>query len=258
MLQSCGVFGLITRSAVPADAPAVHRLIADSERRHGGSVVTAVDAVAADLARPTLDLARDTLLVYDPPGGLVGSSWMHIGRRAVVHVHPGHEGRGLGTRLLAWTESPARATGSHDLGQTINDANTAATALLRAHGYHPKVTQWRLAIDLPAAKPAVPAGIDVRPFQPGDEQTTYRMAEGAFMDWQERRRSYEEWSKLTIARAAFAPALSPLAFHCDRLVAQSARPGRPHRARRGGSRVPPPRHRPGAASAGFRRLRPVR
>jgi mycothiol synthase len=210
MLQSCGVFGLITRSAVPADAPAVHRLIADSERRHGGSVVTAVDAVAADLARPTLDLARDTLLVYDPPGGLVGWSWMHIGKRAVVHVHPGHEGRGLGTRLLAWTESRARATGSHDLGQTINDANTAATALLRAHGYHPKVTQWRLAIDLPAAKPAVPARIDVRPFQPGDEQTTYRALPTRRHDGPTQRHPRPQAADQPLNRQAATPRVEPV------------------------------------------------
>jgi mycothiol synthase len=212
------VLGLITRSAVPADVPAIHRLIADGERHHGGRVLTAVDAVAADLARPTLDPARDTLLVYAPQGELVGWSWMHIGKRAEVHVHPDHEGRGLGTGLLAWTESQARATGSNDLGQTINDANTAATALLHAHGYRPTATQWQLEIDLPTAESIVPAGIDIRPFHPGDEQATYRMAEAAFMDWQERHRSYAEWSKLTIARDTFAPALSPLAFDGDRLV----------------------------------------
>jgi ribosomal protein S18 acetylase RimI-like enzyme len=193
-------------------------LIAAGERRHGGRVVTAVDAVAANLARPTLDLTRDTLLVYDPPGELVGWSWMHIGKRAEVHVHPDHEGCGLGTRLLAWTESQARAAGSHDLGQTVNDANTAATALMHAHGYRPKATQWRLEIDLPTAEPAVPRGIEVRPFLPGDELATYRMAEDAFMDWQERHRSFEEWSQLTIARDMFAPALSPLALDGERLV----------------------------------------
>jgi mycothiol synthase len=82
VLQGCGVLGLITRSAVPADVPAIHRLIADGERHHGGRVLTAVDAVAADLARPTLDPARDTLLVYAPEGELVGWSWMHTNSHA--------------------------------------------------------------------------------------------------------------------------------------------------------------------------------
>ena len=42
--------------------------------------------------------------------------------------------------------------------------------------------------------------------------------EDAFRQWQERRRSYAEWSRLTIGRETFAPGLSPLAFDGSRLV----------------------------------------
>jgi len=212
---------LITRPAEPADAPAIHHLIAAAERRHGGQVLTALDGVEANLARPTLDLTQDTMLVHDRRGALVAWAWMHIGKRANVHVHPEHEGRGLGTRLLAWSESQARAAGSSDVGQTVDDANIPATTLLREHGYRPKVTQWRLTIDLPAGSSpsvAAPPGITTRAFRAGDEQATYLMVENAFTDWQERRRSYEEWSRLTIGRETFAPDLSPLAFDGERLV----------------------------------------
>ena len=212
---------LITRPAEPADAPAIHDLIAAGERRHGGRVVTALDGVEADLARPTLDRAHDTLLVHDPRGTLAAWAWMHIGKRAGVHVHPEHEGRGLGTRLLAWSESRARATGSADVGQTIDDANAPAGALLHGNGYRPTATQWQLAIDLPAAPPpgpALPPGLTVRAFRTGDERATYAMVENAFMDWQERHRGYEEWSRLTIGRDTFAAALSPLVFDGERLV----------------------------------------
>ena len=212
---------LIARPAEPADAPAIHHLIAAAEHHHGGQVLTALDGVQANLARPTLDLAHDTLLVHDRRGALVAWAWMHIGKRADVHVHPEQEGRGLGTRLLAWSESRARAAGSSDVGQTVNDANAPATTLLHENGYRPKATQWRLTIDLPAGSSpsvAVPPGITTRAFRAGDEQAAYRMAENAFMDWQERHRSYEEWSRLTIGRETFAPGLSPLAFDGERLV----------------------------------------
>ena len=108
--------GLITRAAGPGDAAAIHELIAAAELRHHGRVLTAPDAVVADLARPTLDLERDTLLVYasgsGPAGKLAGWAWMHIGKRAHVHVHPDFTGRGLGSRLLDWSEAQALAAGS--------------------------------------------------------------------------------------------------------------------------------------------------
>ena len=154
-----------------------------------------------------------------PAGELVGWAWTHIGKRAHVYVHPDFTGRGIGSRLLDWSEAQALAAGSHDLGQTVDDADFAAGALLKARGYSPTVTQWQLEVDVtPGAAPSPPAGISLRPFRPGDEQATYRMVEDAFADWQERRRSYEEWSRLTIGRDTFAPALSPLAFDGSRLV----------------------------------------
>ena len=249
--QSCGVLDVITRAATAADVPAIHRLIAAGELRRSGRVMTAADAVAANLARTTLVPARDTVLVHSRDGALVGWAWMHLGKRAHVYVHPDFTGRGLGSQLLEWSEERARAVGSHDLGQTVDDADTAAAALLRAHGYTPTVTQWQLAIDLSAyaasvsgrpasasfdsgrpASPgfdsgqpasagfasALPAGISVRAFRAGDERATYRMAEDAFADFQKRPRSYDEWSGLTIGRETFAPALSPLAFDGPRLV----------------------------------------
>ncbi len=210
---------VITRPATADDAPVLHALIAAGEVRHGGRIVTAPDAVAANLARTTLDLAHDTLVVHIG-ARLSGWAWMHIGKRAHVYVHPDFEGRGLGTWLLEWAEAQARAAGSPDLGQTIDDANTAAGELLHRHGYRPKATQWQLEIALPSAPGGgLAPGISVRTFQKGDAQAVYRMTEDAFMDWQERRRSYDEWSKLTVGRDHFAPAQSPLAFDGERLVA---------------------------------------
>jgi len=240
--QSCGVLDVITRTATAADVPAIHRLIATGELLRSGRVMTAVDAVAANLARTTLVPARDTVLVHSRDGALVGWAWMHLGKRAHVYVHPDFTGQGLGSRLLEWSEEKARAAGSHDLGQTIDDADTAAFALLRMHGYTPRVTQWQLEIDLtanadplepataegapaapsqPDAQPrpvGLPEGISVRAFRAGDEQATYRMAEDAFVGVQKRYRSFEEFARLTIERDTFAPAHSPLAFDGSRLV----------------------------------------
>jgi hypothetical protein len=71
------------------------------------------------------------------------------------------------------------------------------------------VTAWRLEIAMPTepAVPEPPAGITVRSFQPGDEGAAYQLTEDAFDEWQERRKSYQEWARLTVERATFAPSL---------------------------------------------------
>ncbi|MFE2725860.1 GNAT family N-acetyltransferase [Kitasatospora sp. NPDC059327] len=213
-----------SRAATPADAPAVHRLIAACEREVLGDAAhraeNAVDGVAADLALPDLDPARDTLLVLDAAGAVVGRAWVHGGRRSKVDVHPAHRGEGLGGALLDWAEARARQLGSERISQTLLDGDRAAVELLRARGYGAFVTQWLLEIELPA-EPVVsapPAGVTVRPFRRGDEHAAYRLTEDAFDEWQVRRKPYEEWARHTVERAAFAPALSPLAFADGQLV----------------------------------------
>ena len=212
---------LTTRPATAEDVPAVQRLVATCEQDLDGRVAVTLDAVAADLTRPGLDLARDTLLVFDGSGELAGRAWVHLGRRAEVDVHPDQRGRGLGTRLLSWVEARARELGSERLGQNVADADRAAAGLLEAHGYEDRGSSWLLEIALTGEPvvPALPDGITIRPFRPGDEDATYRLTEDAFNEWPERRpRGYDEWARYNIDRPAFAPAFSPLAFDGDRLV----------------------------------------
>ncbi len=204
-----------------ADAPAIHRLVAACERHDGGSVDTDLDSIAADLARPALDLVRDTQLVYDSAATLVGWAWVHLGRRAAIDVLPDHRGRGLGTRLLVWGETRAREQGSKRLGQNVMDGDAAAAALLGVHGYVPRATSWLLEIAMPVEPhvPDLPDGITIRPFRRGDESAVHRVTEDAFLEWPDRRvRSYEEWACLNVERPVFAPDLSPLAFQGERLV----------------------------------------
>lgn len=222
MPQSDHVMALTTRPATAADAPAIHGLVAACERHVEGSVDTDLDSIAADLARPALDVVRDTRLLFDSTGSLVGWAWVHLGRRAAIDVHPDHRGRGLGTRLLAWGEARAREQGSKRLGQNVMDGDAAAVALLGMHGYAPRATSWLLEIAMPE-EPHVqdlPDGITIRPFRRGDESAVFRVTEDAFLEWPDRRvRSYDEWACLNIKRPVFAPDLSPLAFHGERLVA---------------------------------------
>jgi mycothiol synthase len=209
--------GYQSRPATTADVSAIHHLAAACEREQGRAE-TDLDAIAAVLARPGLDPALDTLLVHDPAGALIAWAW--VNRRSEVDVHPAHRGRRVGSSLLAWVEARARQAGTQRIVQTVPDGDRAATALLRSHGYEPMVTAWLLEIAMPTepAVPEPPEGIRVRSFQPGDEPAAYQLTEDAFDEWQERRKSYQEWALLTVERATFAPGLSSVAMDGDQLV----------------------------------------
>jgi ribosomal protein S18 acetylase RimI-like enzyme len=211
--------GYQSRSATTADVQAVHRLVTACENKLHGRATTGSDRVAADLSLPGLELKSDTVLVRDSRGELAGWAWVKR-RRATVHVHPDHQGQGLGSSLLAWAEARVRQLGSDRIAQTVSDSDHAAIALLRSSGYSRLVTEWLLEIAMPV-EPEVPepsAGITVRPFRPGDEQAAHQLTEDAFDEWQQRRKTYAEWARHTVERATFEPAASPVAFADDQMV----------------------------------------
>ena len=202
------------------DAPAIHAVIEACERSRYGRSQTDLSHVIADLSRPGLDPRLDVLVVRGPRGEVVGWAWVKFGRRCAVDVHPEHTGRGLGTVLLDWAEARSRQFGTQKLGQTVADLDKAAADLLLSRGYTPTAHSWLLETTL-SEDPGVvspPPGITIRAFRAEDARVTYEVCEDAFDTGQIRRRTYDEWSGLTINRATFAPALSPLAFAGDELV----------------------------------------
>ena len=210
--------GYRSRPATVADVAAIHGLVVACERSLFGRAETDRDRIAAELARPGLDPVLDTQLVFDPDGAL--AAWAWVDRRSEVDVHPDHRGLGLGGWLLDWAGARARAAGSARIVQTVPDDDLAAVALVRARGYEPLATSWLLEIAMPTepAVPDPPAGITVRAFNGGDERAAHQLIEDAFDEWQERRRSFDEWVRLTVDRATFAPALSPVAFAGDQMI----------------------------------------
>ena len=201
-------------------AAGIHTLIGASERELYGRVQTDLSHVVANLSLPGLDPRRDALVARDAAGEVVGWAWVKFGRRCAVDVHPAHTGRGLGSALLDWAEERARQFGARELGQTVADLDTAAAGLLRARGYAPTAQQWQLQYSLSEDPGQVesPSGVTFRPFRPQDAHDVYEVCEDAFAFSQTRRRSYEEWSELTIKRPVFVPELSPLAFDGGELV----------------------------------------
>lgn len=204
--------GYRSRPATAADVPALQRLVAACELAEFGRVETDEGGIAADLTRPGLDPALDTVLVFGPGGELAGRAW--VNRRSEVDVHPDHRGRGLGAALLDWVDARAAEAGTEAVVQVVPDGDAAAGALVRSRGYGPYATSWLLGIDLPAEPevPVPPDGITVRAYEPGDAHAVHEMTEDAFDDWQQRHKPFEEWAAHTVGRETFAPDASPLAF----------------------------------------------
>lgn len=210
--------GYRTRPSALTDVPAISALVVSCERDVLGWTETDAAAVAAVFARPGFDPATHTLLVYDETDALVAWAW--VKQRCGVEVHPGHRGRGLGSALLSWIEAKAGADDAAQLTQTVAKGDEAAVALLRTRGFDPIVVNWRLEIAWTAEPevPDPPVGIVVRSFRSGDGPAAHRLLEDAFGEWNQRRRSYEEWAVLTVERASFAPDASPVAFAGDQMV----------------------------------------
>ncbi|TWD83890.1 ribosomal protein S18 acetylase RimI-like enzyme [Kribbella amoyensis] len=208
----------VSRPATVADVGAIHQLVRAVELDLVGQEETGADAIEASLTRPGFDASADSLVVVDENGELAGWAWVNRGRRSQVDVHPDFRGRGVGTALVGWVELRAKDVGVEWVSQTVDDLDVAGTELLRARGYEVLATNWLLEMAVADGQPAVPDGIVIRPFQPGDEQAVYQVIQDAFDDWQPRRKEYEEWARMTIERASFAPGISPVAIAGDEVV----------------------------------------
>ena len=211
--------GFTSRPATMGDAEAVTAVIAASETHHMGFANVDVDDVLADYNGAT-DLARDSLLVFEGDR-LVAEMLVENGRYAAGTVHPAAEGRGIGTAILHWSRGIARLQGGTVVGGTVLDANEPARRLFLANGYEPYWESWILEIrhDAEPAPPALPDGVLIRPFEPGEEATIHRVIEDTFAEWESRPpNAYEEWSAWALGRRGFEPWMLPVAVDGREIV----------------------------------------
>jgi mycothiol synthase len=111
-----------------------------------------IEDLHADWATPGLDLERDAWVVEEPGGQIVASSLL-LGDDALIYVHPGACGRGIGGALRDLAEERALERGTAVVRQFIPIGNEAAAPLLLDAGYWPVQHYFRMRIaleDLPA------------------------------------------------------------------------------------------------------------
>ena len=212
--------GVTGRTAMPTDAETVLRLVEIAEQHYDGEVEVEMSDVAMDFNRVGFVLGRDCVLVFD---GDEAVAWANVHKeRAEADVRPSHQGRGIGSALLRWSEDHARERGGAKVTQTVTDNNADARSLFLAAGYAATETAWilQIAFDDPPPRQPIPKGISIRPYDPArDEEATYRLIEDAFDEWEDRSpNTIEEWRAYVTNHAAFAPRLSRLAFEGDELV----------------------------------------
>ncbi|MFJ6698364.1 GNAT family N-acetyltransferase [Streptomyces sp. NPDC091272] len=210
--------------------------------------VEAVDQVgthldAEDLAEllddPKLDLARDSVGWWDGPR-MVAYALLHTPHGAVdaarfeaeAAVHPGWRRRGVGSRLVAWLETRARALHAADPelsalpGELLLDGKAGDEGLLRLTekcGYTPArwwfLMKQPLAGERPAPR-AAPEGSRLVPYGTQYEEATRLAHNDAFRDhWNFTRLDRSDWHTW-ITRSGWArPDMSRLLVAGDEVVA---------------------------------------
>ena len=189
-----------------ADIDAVTQLVADAELADDGSIEIDREDIQTEWARPSFDLATESVGVFDGDR-LVAEAEVFKGKRAEVSVHPDERGRGIGTALLSWTEDVARALGAPRVAQTVTDSDRAAAELFERHGYGYGHTSWVLEIEnSERPHPELPEGFVFRPYTDDDARETYQVIEDAFNEWPNRDpATFEDWAAPTIRRPSFQP-----------------------------------------------------
>ncbi len=197
------------RAATLEDLDGVFSVVASSDMREFGEIDTPKEEFAVDWAE--MDHANNVRLAVEPDGRVVGyanctGEGQFSGIDAEGYVHADHEGRGIGTALIRWTEQRAAdfvalaPEGTRVMLQNPTNAyNTEAAELLTGLGYSLARQFWRMLIvfsDPPQIRDE-PVGISIRAARDeADEHLIWATTEAAFEDhWGHRPRTFDQWSK---------------------------------------------------------------
>jgi mycothiol synthase len=229
--------GFELRAVAVSDASAIAELINETTLAEIGLPWTTTEEVRDRLTSPVRDAAPPEALLVDQEQTAAGYLQFSTGPGshgpivALVFVRPHLWGRGLSTWLLRLAEERVRAwarlaapDGRIAL-QVARFTETESAGRLFASLHFDYVrTFWMMRIDLDALPPApqIPAGIQIRTFDPGrDEARVYSaLAEACADHWGGGFQSLDEWRHLSIEGegAGFDPSLWFVAEGGDEIV----------------------------------------
>jgi mycothiol synthase len=199
--------GLDHRPLTADDATSVHGLMAAEQQQTIGRVDIEEADIVADWARPSYDLATQSVGVLDG-SRLVGYAEVVGASRGDAAVDPDHHGRGIGTWLAHWMQDRARSQGHTEIGMPV-PVGSPGEALMRDLGYHVRWHSWVLV--LPDSHELVdqplPAGHTIRVAESDDDRrAAYDVIEDAFLEWSVRdKQPYADWIAGIVDRPGFEP-----------------------------------------------------
>ncbi|MBV8956087.1 MAG: GNAT family N-acetyltransferase [Solirubrobacterales bacterium] len=132
------------------EAPAVLAVLTARDLADLGAPDYTLSDLRDEWGLSDLDLATDAVVAEAPNGKIAGYA---IVRRpgTLAVVAPEHEGQGIGTKLLRWSEQRAREQGRPRYRQWIAANNDRARELLVGAGYEHRRSYWRMTRVLDAA-----------------------------------------------------------------------------------------------------------
>jgi mycothiol synthase len=151
------------RAPVPHDAVAVMDVLIARDIADLGVADHTLDELRDEWQQTGFDLASDGLVAESGGGVIVGYAAVTTpGTQAVVS--PEHEGQGIGTHLLKWSEQRDRERGRERHRQWVAASNARGRTLLLAAGYRHARSYRRLsrALDGPVNAAPPPRGISLR------------------------------------------------------------------------------------------------
>jgi mycothiol synthase len=170
------------RAPAQADVAAVLAVFEARDTADLGEVEQTLDALRDEWGSSEFDLGQDARVVEDLDGRIVAYAAIRRMGTLVV-VAPEREGRGIGSRLLEWTERRDRARGRDLHRQWVAASNASARALLTGAGYRRARSYSRMTRSLenvPAARD-LPAGFRLRQVEPeGDAAALHAVDAASF------------------------------------------------------------------------------
>ncbi len=223
---------LVVRKPSESEAAAVADLVnAHSLAVHGEPNISA-ETVRDWLTDPAIDMrvaeSDGELACY---GDMVapGGTRVHMD----VREHPAHPGSSA--VLLDAFEAAAAGRGINVCRAYSDRAETSYVDQLEARGYRPIRSSFEMLVELAAAakQAPVPAGLEIRPREEGQERPMYEASTDSFADhWGFEQRPYEEWARRHVESALTDRTLQFLASDGDEIVGvclcaphQSLQPG---------------------------------
>jgi mycothiol synthase len=166
---------------MPEDAPAVVAVLAARDTVDLGAPDYTLDDLLDEWRSSALDISLDARVI-EIGERLVAYAEVHS-RGTLAVVDPEFEGRGLGARLLEWTEERELAKGRRAHRQWVASHNQRGARLLMAAGYSRVRSYWRMvrpldAVDDPGSPPE---GVGLRTLRPEqDAEALHALDAAAF------------------------------------------------------------------------------